>query len=395
MNNRAAISALQLSSLVIFRNLALEAPLQRLEAFLRSPSVEGYCSFVSSVYDVGCDFTSYLLDAASSDDNIYMRMLARGEKIPGVIEDCVSSELKLLSGLAELESNTLRAMVEYEYFLPEYITSRIDFRAEFAKRTKDIGKTGYGKFAGSIMFSVHKGELIPVRSADNISLDSLVSYSLQRRQVIDNTRALVNGLPAANVLLYGDAGTGKSSTVKAVVNHLAGDGLRLVELRKDQLNELPAVMAQLKDNPLKFILFIDDLSFRSDDDSFGSLKAILEGSSSMRSSNVAIYATSNRRHLVKESFADRDGSDDVHRRDTIQEVTSLSERFGLTVMFSTPNKPTYLEIVRALAEMKGITMPVSELESRAEVFALEKGGRSARAAEQFTNSIFVEQNLKD
>ena len=194
------------------------------------------------------------------------------------------------------------------------------------------------------------------------------------------------GRPAANALLYGDAGTGKSSTVKAIANHLFDRGLRLIEIRKNQLLLLPKVMGEIGKNPLKFIIFIDDLSFNKNDDQFSMLKATLEGSASARAANAVIYATSNRRHIVKESFAEREGSD-VHRNDTVQETLSLSERFGLTVLFAKPEKKLYLEIVNELAARNGVVADPEELARAAEEFALRRGYRSARCAEQFIHSL--------
>ena len=200
------------------------------------------------------------------------------------------------------------------------------------------------------------------------------------------TKALLKGKPAANILLAGDAGTGKSSTVKAVANALWKDGLRIVELRKDQLRVIPKILDELSANPLKFVLFIDDLSFLKDDDNFNALKAVLEGSVTAKSSNVVIYATSNRRHIIKEKFSDREG-DDVHRGDTMQELISLSERFGIHITFSKPNKETFLHIVHHLAEENGIDVEGEELDLLAERFALERGGRSARLARQFIDGL--------
>ena len=161
-------------------------------------------------------------------------------------------------------------------------------------------------------------------------------------------------------------------------------------MRKEQLHAIPAILDELNTNPLKFILFIDDLSFQKDDDNFSALKAILEGSVSAKSRNVVIYATSNRRHLIKESFSDRDG-DDIHRNDTMQEIISLSERFGIQVTFQKPNKEIYLGIVRHLAEEKGVKMDADELDMLAERFALGRGGRSARAATQFIDGLLAKQ----
>ena len=174
--------------------------------------------------------------------------------------------------------------------------------------------------------------------------------------------------------------------MKAVANAFFDEGVRLIELRKDQLRYLPYVMGKISGNPLKFIIFIDDLAFNKSDDNFSMLKAALEGSASAKAANTVIYATSNRRHIIKESFSDRDG-DDVHRNDSLQETLSLSERFGLVVLFSKPNKDLYLEIVRELAKKHGLQTDGKELEIKAEAFALRKGNRSARCAEQFIDSL--------
>jgi predicted AAA+ superfamily ATPase len=171
-----------------------------------------------------------------------------------------------------------------------------------------------------------------------------------------------------------------------VTNYFFEEGLRLIEIRKDQLSLLPLVMGKIRNNPLRFIIFIDDLSFNKSDDCFSMLKAALEGSAAAKAENAVIYATSNRRHIVRETFSDRDGGE-VHRNDTMQETLSLSERFGLTVLFQKPNKQLYLSIVKTLAERKGIEKPENELFVEAEAFALKKGNRSPRCAEQFIDSL--------
>ena len=243
-------------------------------------------------------------------------------------------------------------------------------------------------YAHHNMFRLEGEEIVPITSPDTRVLADLYEYEREKEQLLTNTRALLEGKPAANTLLYGAAGTGKSSSVKAITNELAGEGLRLLELKKSQLHDIPKVMEALKDNPLKFIIFVDDLSFQKDDDNFATLKAILEGSASVKAPNTVIYATSNRRHLVRESFADREG-DDIHRNDTIQETMSLSSRFGLTILFNKPSKPDYLAIVKSLAKAKGIEMDEAELEKQASAFAIRKGGATPRAAEQFTNSLLA------
>ncbi|MBQ8266836.1 MAG: ATP-binding protein [Clostridia bacterium] len=237
------------------------------------------------------------------------------------------------------------------------------------------------------MFYVdEQNNIVPVHHPDKTELSQLIDYERERQIIIDNTKALLGGKPAANILLTGDAGTGKSSTVKAVANALWDEGLRIIEVRKDQLSAIPKILDELSANPLKFILFIDDLSFLKDDDNFNALKAVLEGSVTAKSKNVVIYATSNRRHIIKEKFSDREG-DDIHRNDTMQEMVSLSERFGIHITFSKPNKETFLNIVHHLAQQSGIDMSKDELNLLAERFALERGGRSARLARQFIDGL--------
>ena len=199
------------------------------------------------------------------------------------------------------------------------------------------------------MFTYNKGEIVPAKYPDSIRLSSHIGYERQRKRIIDNTYAFLKDKPAANVLLYGDAGTGKSSTIKAIVNEFADIGLRMIEVRKGDLLKLPELIEKLANNPLKFIIFIDDLSFAKNNEEIGALKAILEGSVSSKTENVVLYATSNRRHLVQESFSDRNG-DDIHRNETIQEQTSLSDRFGLSVCFSKPDKKEYLDIIHGLSK---------------------------------------------
>ncbi len=200
--------------------------------------------------------------------------------------------------------------------------------------------------------------------------------------VVQNTESFMTGGQFNNVLLYGDAGTGKSSTVKAILNNYKDLGLRLIEIKKDCIINLPSLLDKLSNNPLKFILFIDDLSFSRNDSSFSTLKAVLEGSVAATGSNCVIYATSNRRHLIKENMSDRAG-DDIHHADTMQEMHSLSARFVLTVSFYKPDKDDYLNIVTYYADKYGFDISRDELFVRAEAFAIRNGGRSPRTAKHF------------
>ena len=390
---------IRLRSLAIFRSLlddpvvsALCGYLDSLERQDLAGSVSKYAAFVSSLYATEKrTLAGYIQSIVNNDENTYIRMIGRGQVPWPEMEADVWAELEVLQAVADLTPETLRASLDWKGYLPGFAVKSLDIGSSYRERCGNIGRYGYGIYAKHHVFYLNpQAKIVPVRNPDQTRLSSLVDYKREQQIILDNTRALLAGKPAANILLTGDAGTGKSSTVKAVVNELWQEGLRILEVRKEQLHEIPAILDELNSNPLKFILFIDDLSFQRDDDNFAALKAILEGSVSARSSNVVIYATSNRRHLVKESFSQRDG-DDVHHNDTLQEVLSLSERFGIQITFQKPNKATYLGIVRHLAAERGVEMDPAELDQLAERFALGRGGRSARAATQFVDSLVAKK----
>lgn len=383
---------IRLSTLTVFRELLNDAVLSRLVSYLHSPSPSAYAAFVSALYEAnGGNLSGHIQDICENNENVYVRCIGRGEDVSDFLQGAVEEEIATLQTVCDLTCETLRKPLEYGGFLPSFLSGGVHLAESFAHRAQNIGKYGYGVYAQNHMFYVdEKGSIIPVHHPDQTALSDLIDYQRERQIIIDNTRALLEGKPAANILLTGDAGTGKSSTVKAVANELFGEGLRIIEVRKDQLRIIPRLLDELSANPLKFVLFIDDLSFFNDDDNFNALKAVLEGSVTAKSDNVVIYATSNRRHIIKEKFSDRDG-DDVHRNDTIQELVSLSERFGIHVTFSKPSKETFLHIVRHLACENGIEMPQEELELLAERFALARGGRSARLARQFIDGLLAKQ----
>ncbi len=397
--------ACELSALSVFRNILKTDTMSALVEYLGADDAgaadcAGGCSaykmslmgrFVHSLSEYGFSFSEFLRKSVFEDENAYITRAAANRTVSAALLRNVLSELVLLSGLTKLSAKDLCGACaeggKYGGYVPEFDNEYVDLRAEYFERLKHIDRYGYGIFASYPMFYLSEGDILPVKAADDITEADLTGYERERALVFDNTEALACGRPAANCLLFGDAGTGKSSTVKACVNRFYGSGVRLIELRKDQISYLPYIMGRIADNPLKFIIFIDDLSFNKNDDSFSMLKAALEGSASAKAENAVIYATSNRRHIVKESFSDRSGEDDIHRNDTMQELMSLSDRFGLTVYFEKPDKKLYLEIVHALAEKYGIDADAEGIDARAEAFALGKGGRSPRAAEQFINTL--------
>lgn len=396
--------SLGLSRVVFFRSVLEEPVMHRFCAFVqlltaaqengpentKFAKIDAYSAFLEALYAEGGNLGVYLNDRLECDDNTYYRLAAAKKEISHVMRDCFMSELAFFSSLTHLTSAKLLVLAGLPNNLAGFDNMIFDFSSTVPARLARADVYGYGIYAKYGMFRVdEKARLVPVPSPDPITLSDLIGYESERGEVIANTKALIEGRPAANVLLCGDAGTGKSSTVKAVANRFRADGVRLVEFRKEQLVLLPEVMGEIADNPLKFILFVDDLSFAKDDDGYASLKAALEGSASVKAPNAVIYATSNRRHLVKETFSAREG-DEIHRRDAIEELMSLSERFGLTVLFSKPNKELYLQIVSELVKAHGLTVDESTLAVRAEAFALAKGGRSARVAEQFVDAMVCE-----
>ena len=389
---------IRLNSLAIFRALLRDPVVSALAGYLSSRegstavAVSQYAAFVSALYGTEKrTLAGYIQHIVNNDENAYIRMIGQGKQPWPEMEAQVEQELLVLQAVADLTPEALGEGLDWSGYLPVFANKRLNIVDSYHQRCANIHRLGYGIYAKHIMFYIGEGNrIIPVINPDQTRLSSLIDYKREQQIILDNTMALLEGKPAANILLTGDAGTGKSSTVKAVVNELHDRGLRILEVRKEQLHAIPAILDALNTNPLKFILFIDDLSFQKDDDNFSALKAILEGSVSAKSRNVVIYATSNRRHLVKESFSGRDG-DDVHRNDTMQEIISLSERFGIQVTFQKPNKEVYLGIVRHLAAQKGIAMDANELDMLAERFALGRGGRSARAATQFIDGLLAKQ----
>ena len=249
---------------------------------------------------------------------------------------------------------------------------------------------GYGLFAMSRAFRISddnsKGlKFLPISNVDNVMLDDLLGYEQQKKELRDNTIAFLKGKKANNVLLYGDAGTGKSTSVKALINEYFDSGLRMIEIYKHQFCNLSAVISAVKNRNYRFIIFIDDLSFEENEVEYKFLKAVIEGGVETRPENILIYATSNRRHLVKETWKDRDDMEhkgDIHRSDTIEEKTSLAARFGVSINYNAPTPKEYHEIVRALAERNGITMDDEELRRIANTWEIRHGGFSGRAAQQ-------------
>lgn len=385
--------SMRMETLTVFRDLLDDPVMKALRDMLSASNkaetldaVRAYSNFVSLLYRACPDLSEYIRNLVLDDENFYVRLRAAGRDAEEPVEESLAEELSLLQELTQLTSSDVRQSIEYHGFLPSWSNSPCDLAEEYRKRLSQLPQKGFGIYAKYSTFMIKDSRIVPVRYPDRQKLSDLFGYEREREQIIKNVKALISGSGCNNMLLYGDAGTGKSSTIKAVANEYADQGLRLIEVKKNQIFMIPDISDELASLPLKFIIFIDDLSFSGNDDNFSALKAILEGSVSSGGDNVAIFATSNRRHLVKENMSDRQG-DDLHVNDTLQETTSLAARFGLTIIFQRPDREGYLAIVDRLAELYGIDMDPSELHQKAEAHALRHNGRTPRLAKQFIELI--------
>jgi hypothetical protein len=253
-----------------------------------------------------------------------------------------------------------------------------------------VGMFGLNK-AFRITHEVNKGlEFVPINNTEDVRLDDLIGYEIQKQKIVENTEAFVAGRKANNALLFGDSGTGKSTTIKAIINEYYDQGLRMIEIYKHQFQDLSQVISQIKNRNYKFIIYMDDLSFEEFEIEYKFLKAVIEGGVETKPDNILIYATSNRRHLIKETWNDRsdmEAGNGIHRSDTIEEKLSLVNRFGVTINYSKPSQKEYFNIVIGLAHRQGINMTDEELRAEANKWELSHGGISGRTAQQFVNYL--------
>ena len=265
---------------------------------------------------------------------------------------------------------------------------------EFFRVMSDFYKDyGVGMFGMNKAFRIEEkpeGGIVfkPINNMDSVTLDDLIGYEIQKKKLVDNTQAFVDGKKANNALLFGDSGTGKSTSIKAIVNQYYDDGLRMIEIYKHQFKYLSSVISEIKNRNYKFIIYMDDLSFEEFEIEYKYLKAVIEGGVETRPDNILIYATSNRRHLIKETWNDRNDVNtkvDRHHSDTVEEKLSLVNRFGVTISFSKPSQKEFFNIVIELARREGITMSDEELKAEANKWELSHGGLSGRTAQQFVN----------
>lgn len=400
---------LLLSSLSVFRGIMKRSVVKAYYKLLMSLDSEpdeflnAYGDFYSLISERGYSnrLAYAMTEAALFDENCFTRAAAAGkyDTLPDNVMKAVKRDCEAILAASSLTSEEVLKAYKYYDGINEIADSLPHWEAGecapsfkmFDGSLKNVAQyykeNGCGIFARYKAFIWRDGDIQPVLHPDRIDMDSFTGYKIQRDMVVDNTKSFIEGKSCNNCLLYGDKGTGKSSTVKAIANEFRKDGLRIVEIPKERLIDFPILVDKIAALPMKFIIFIDDLSFQKQDQSYTTLKAVLEGGLAARPDNALIYATSNRRHLVKESFSDRT-DDDVNTRDNMQESLSLSDRFGLAVCYSIPTKKEFVDIVIALARQKGINMSDEELEKGAERFALSRGGRSPRCAKQYVESLF-------
>ncbi len=379
------------SSVVIFRNILKTKVIKKLLKFLNCKTKENidnikqidlYSEFLSELFKSDNNLADFILSQIFLDDNIYISKCILKQEINNNLKKTFKNELNFFKYISSFDFSSIFNK-EYSKNIAELEIKEIDFYKIYFEHIKNIDKKGYGIFYNNNMFVLDdRKNIIAVKNKDNQDIKKLYGYEIERNKVLSNTKILIEGKKANNILLYGDAGTGKSSTVKAVANFFKDEGLRLIEIKKNQLHFITDIIEKLSCSPLKFIIFIDDLTFSSNDDTFSYLKAILEGGVNSFPNNIAVYVTSNYRHLIKENFTDRTG-DDIHIEDTIQQIMSLTNRFGMIITFQRPDRDLFSEIVLSYAKENDIKIDKEELIKQAEAYAIRSAGRSPRVAKQF------------
>jgi predicted AAA+ superfamily ATPase len=391
--------------LIIYRSLKRDRLINELLKIIANepfnPSLSGWLGSILEKFPKSLNaWASYLWNLIENDENYFALACEGGkyQKIPANIIHAVYNDLKILGVLLHWEPfSGFPIHVEpgmevnlnpgFDALYQNKIDPCLGWLADFYR------KRGAGLFGNysSFVWSSPAQHFKPVTAPDQITFEDLIGYESQKKALIQNTLQFLKDLPANNILLYGDRGTGKSSSIKALSHRFTGERLRLIEVGKEDLKDFPLIVAKLRTRGLKFILYVDDLSFDSTEIQYKHLKAVLEGGLEVRPSNVLIYATSNRRHLVKETFADR--QDELHENDVIQEKLSLSDRFGITLTYTAPSQEEYLAIVKQLIVQRGIKLAWREIEARAILWERQQNLRSGRTAKQFVDQLEGELGL--
>ncbi len=355
-------------------------------------ALASYASVCNILFSSNKSLSDYIFFMIVDSNNAIMKNYMSEHSV--TLFNAVSNDISILSAVAATEADEVIAYLRSKFSLdanlsfPMYTRGNTVISAEAVISFSE--RFGSAVFAYNKAFSFESGALVPVADYDDIRLNDLKNYSFQRRRIIDNTLCFINGKKSQNVLLYGDRGTGKSSTVKAVVNEYPE--LRIIQISKGSICDIYKIYDIVRGNPLKFILFIDDITFNDGEREYGFLKQVLEGSVKPVPKNCIIYATTNRRHIIKETESERSG-DELHAADARDENMSLADRFGIYITFMSPDKNEYLDIVKQIAADRKLNIKEEQLFMLAERFALKKCGRSPRTAKQFVDMIEARAEL--
>ncbi len=371
----------------------------------RINAVSNYLKICKILLLSGKSFSDYIKDILIFSQQPLIEKYIRDDCENDSIYDAVCYDLNQIISICSISSRDIKKYLSQSFNmdfsdLPEFEQGEFDYDAKYF--IENCKNNGCGILAKYRAFSFNsnppsafdrsylESHLRPIENPDSIKLSDLKHYEAQRKRIVDNTMFLINNKPASNALLYGDRGTGKSSTVKALLNRFPT--LRMIQLGKNQISAIFDLYSELEKNPLHFIIFIDDLCFAEDEDNFTVLKQALEGSLASKPKNVLIYATTNRRHIIKETEANRADSY-VHKSDAVDDNMSLSDRFGLFVTFTSPNKEQFVDIGLKIAYDRGIKTEEEEFKAGIERFALKRGGRSPRIAKQYVDFLESQASL--
>ncbi|MDD2619152.1 MAG: ATP-binding protein [Syntrophomonadaceae bacterium] len=404
----------RLAGLTIYRNILQDSIVHELKVLANHSidfgeksrqTIESYHKLAFLIYQGDCSFQEHLIKLILHDDNpfsqeaewcpeqdIKVSLKKAAEQDLAILHEIFHLDIRTLAGKLGVNSDIMPWRMHSEDTNTESMEHKLNTAANWPAQIDTLAKH-YSRYSRGRLSSYKAlrwdgRELVGVEYPDPVRLDDLVGYDLQKNELCRNTEIFLNGFPANNALIYGSRGTGKSTMVKALLNEYADSRLRLVEVRREQIKDLPQVVSILRKYSVKSIVFVDDLSFEDYETEYKGLKAVMEGSLESRPGNVLIYATSNRRHLVREFFSDRGKvTDEIHAHDTMQEKLSLADRFGLTVTFPTPDQKLYLEIVEKYVKERPLAIDAELLRRKALEWEKLHHGPSGRTARQFVDSL--------
>ncbi|WP_317316575.1 ATP-binding protein [Longibaculum muris] len=402
-----------LDHLIIYRHLTKDADVEKCLSFIEDESLLNEEDFIATMltlaerYDLhGHLFQSLLTYLLAHHENSFTLSLERKQPISKALKEVIMNDLQMLYQMYHFDFSKLNPLykdlfIDFPHSKPiinqeiydlltklQIMLSKSTSVAEFYEILYNhYRQYGVGKYGLNKAFRYLDNEIIPIEHIGNNTLEQLIGYESQKERLKANTEAFLNGRKANNVLLYGDSGTGKSSSIKALLNEYYKDGLRMVEVYKHQFIALPQIINELQNRQYRFIIFMDDLSFEEFEVEYKYLKAVIEGGLEKKPENILIYATSNRRHLIKETWNDRNHDQEINNNDAKQEKLSLVSRFGVQIMYIHPDKQHYLDIIDGLASAYHLDMDEDELHDKALQWEIRNGGFSGRTAKQFIHML--------